>query len=108
MTLILRSADDDNRARRVMHAVLADRAEQRLGEAAMAAAADHQQVGASAASSRICAALPSRTVELTLTGLAGSTVSLIAPASTRAAVPAKSESIIAPIGANGVPPYATG
>ena len=32
-----------------------------------------------AASSRTCAALPSRTVELTLTGLAGSTVSLIAP-----------------------------
>src|SRR5580692_7839654 len=38
------TADDDHGTVRVMHAVLADRAEQRLGESAVPAAADYQQV----------------------------------------------------------------
>jgi hypothetical protein len=40
------AADHDDGAVRVMHAVLADRAEQRLGESAVPAAAHHQETGA--------------------------------------------------------------
>jgi len=40
------AAHDDDRARRVMHAVLADRAEQRLGQPAVAAGGHHEQVSA--------------------------------------------------------------
>ena len=40
------AAHDEDRARRVMHAVLADRAEQRLGQPAVAAGAHHEQVSA--------------------------------------------------------------
>ena len=39
-------ADDDHGAARVVHAVLAHRAEQRLGEPAVPAAAHHQKIGA--------------------------------------------------------------
>ena len=39
------AAHDEDRARRVMHAVLADRAEHRLGQAAVAPRAHHEQVG---------------------------------------------------------------
>ena len=42
----LLAADHDHGAVRVMHAVLADRAEQRLGEPGVPAAAQHQEVGA--------------------------------------------------------------
>ena len=38
------AAHDQHRAVRVMDAVLADRAEQRVGEAPVAAAADHEQI----------------------------------------------------------------
>jgi hypothetical protein len=40
------AAHDQHRAVRVMHAVLADRAEQRIGERPVAAAADDEQVRA--------------------------------------------------------------
>jgi hypothetical protein len=40
------AADHYNGALRVMHAVLADRTKQRLGESAVPAAAHHQEVGA--------------------------------------------------------------
>jgi diacylglycerol O-acyltransferase / wax synthase len=42
--LFMLAAHDDDRARRVMHAVLADRAEQGLGQAAVPPAAHHEQV----------------------------------------------------------------
>src|SRR6185437_4568561 len=43
MSLVL-AAHDDDRARRVVHAVLPDRAQQRLGQPAVPAAAHHEQV----------------------------------------------------------------
>jgi len=41
---MLPAADHDNGAARVVHAVLAHRAEQRLGEPAVPAAAHHQEI----------------------------------------------------------------
>ena len=62
-----------------------------------------------AASIRTCAALPSRTVELTLTGLVGSTVSLIAALShLRRRAREVDVHLAIPIGANGAPANAIG
>jgi hypothetical protein len=74
----------------VLHAVLADRAEQRFREAAVPAAAYHKQIGAVAGIEQYLGGGPSVTWVRTETPLAGSRVLLIASVRVLAATSWKS------------------
>jgi hypothetical protein len=72
------AADHDNRAVRVMHTVLADRAEQRFGESAVSAAAHHQEIGSVGGIEQHLRGISSTTRARNPTLLQGSTTLLIA------------------------------
>ena len=74
------AADHDNRAVRVMHTVLADRAEQRFGESAVSAAAHHQEIGSVGGIEQHLRGISSTTRARNPTLLQGSTTLLIASA----------------------------
>ena len=94
------SADHDDGALRVMHAVLADRAEQRLGEAAVPAAAHHQEVGAVGGFEQHLSGIALDDAGSTGTSLLGSTAALIASEMTFSEFSLKSNPPPVPIGAN--------